>query len=73
MKNRTPEQKIAHRLYMKLYYQNNSEKREKNKTRSGKRGLEKVPCKYCVKHITRVNMNRHVKRLHQEKVVAKES
>ena len=60
MKNRTPEQKEAHKLYMKLYYQTKADKREKNKIRSSKRGLEKIPCKSCEKHITRINMKRHI-------------
>ena len=54
MKNRTPEQAVKHREYMKEYYRKNSDKRIKNTKRSNKRGLEKIACIQCAKHITRV-------------------
>ena len=60
MKNRTPEQAVKHREYMKEYYRKNSDKRITNTKRSNKRGLEKIACIQCAKHITRVNMKRHV-------------
>lgn len=71
MKNRTPKQKEAHKLYMKLYYQTKTDKREKNQIRSSKRGLEKIPCKLCIKHITRINMKRHILGQHTKKKVSK--
>ena len=67
MKNRTPEQAVKHREYMKEYYRKNSDKRIKNTKRSNKRGLEKIACIQCAKHITRVNMKRHVITKHTDK------
>ena len=64
MKNRNPEQAKQHREYMKQYYRQNEDKRKKNSEKSNKRGLEKIPCPNCEKHITRVNMKRHIKTIH---------
>ena len=67
MKNRTTEQAQKHRDYMKEYYRKNEKQRKKNKEKSNKRGLEKIPCIHCEKNITRVNMKRHVTLKHTEK------
>ena len=67
VKNRTQAQTDKHRDYMKKYYQNNKEKREKNKAATVKRGLVKVPCSTCNKMITRMNMKRHVRSIHEKK------
>ena len=49
MKNRTTEQAQKHRDYMKEYYRKNEKQRKKNKEKSNKRGLEKIPCIHCEK------------------------
>ena len=67
MKNRTTEQAQKHREYMKEYYRKNEKQRKKNNVSGSKRGLEKIPCPECEKHITRGNMKRHVKTKHIEK------
>lgn len=64
MKNRNPEQAKQHREYMKQYFRQNEDKRKKNSEKTNKRGLEKIPCPNCEKHITRVNMKRHIKTIH---------
>jgi len=64
MKKRNEEQKEKHKIYMKNYFQKNPEKAKINNERNKKRGLEKIKCIYCEKHITRVNMKRHEKVKH---------
>ena len=64
MKNRNPKQAKQHREYMKEYYRKNEDKRIKNKEKSNKRGLEKIPCPNCEKYITRVNLKRHINTIH---------
>jgi ribosomal protein L44E len=70
MKNRTPEQAQKHRDYMKEYYRKNEKQRLKNSEKSNKRGLEKIPCTTCEKHITRTNMKRHVMLKHKDTIIA---
>jgi len=65
MKNRTPEQAKSHREYMKEYYRKNESKRIKNREKTNKRGLEKIPCPNCKKNITRVNLKRHIITIHK--------
>jgi len=67
MKNRTEEQAQKHKEYMREYYRKNEKQRKKNSAKSNKRGLEKISCTHCEKHITRGNMKRHVKVKHSFK------
>jgi len=66
MKKRNEEQAQKHREYMKKYFKDNEEKRKANNERNKKRGLEKIKCIYCEKHITRGNMKRHEKVKHKQ-------
>ena len=61
---RNAKQKEQHKIYMREYYRNNKEQREKNNNRIASQRLVKAQCKYCAKQITTYYMARHIKKQH---------